>query len=404
MARVVIKFGGTSLGSIEKITNVASLIKKKKTNNDEIIVVVSAMAGQTSDLIEKSKKISKNYDKAELDVLLATGEQMSSSLLSAALIDQGCKSRSWLSWQIPIITEGPHNASRIYKSNTDEINKFLKSGGIPVIPGFQGVSNIFRLTTIGRGGSDASAVAIAKFFDADFCEIYTDVEGVYTTNPSIHSKAKKINKISYEEILEMASLGTKIMQTSAVQIAMLNNISVHVRSTFSENEGTKILPDAKLDYDKSVTGISFSKNDAKVTLIGVKDRPGIAAKIFEPLGQNDINVDMVIQNISPDGKETDVTFTIKRDQLDQSIKLMNDIKTEINYKKLVYDDKVAKVSIVGAGMIVSPGITYKMFKSLAEANINIIAISTSEIKISVLVNEEKTSEAIKILHKNFNLD
>ncbi len=404
MARVVIKFGGTSLGSIEKITNVASLIKKKKTNNDEIIVVVSAMAGQTNDLIEKSKKISKNYDKAELDVLLATGEQMSSSLLSAALIDQGCKSRSWLSWQIPIITEGPHNASRIYRSNTDEISKFLKSGGIPIIPGFQGVSNIFRLTTIGRGGSDASAVAIAKFFDADFCEIYTDVEGVYTTNPNMHSQAKKIDKISYEEILEMASLGTKIMQASAVQIAMLNNISIHVRSTFSEKEGTKILPDAKLDYEKSVTGISFSKNDAKVTLIGVKDRPGVAAKIFEPLGQNDINVDMVIQNISPDGKETDVTFTIKRDQLDQSIKLMNDIKTKINYKKLVYDDKVAKVSIIGAGMIVSPGITYKMFKSLADANINIIAISTSEIKISVLVNEEKTSEAIKILHKNFNLD
>ena len=404
MARVVIKFGGTSLGSIEKITKVASLIKKKKTNIDEIIVVVSAMAGQTNDLIEMSKKISKNYDKAELDVLLATGEQVSSSLLSAALVDQGCKSRSWLSWQIPIITEGSHNASRIYRSNTEEIIKFLKSGGIPVVPGFQGVSKNLRLATIGRGGSDASAVAIAKFFNADFCEIYTDVEGVYTTNPNIHSKAKKINKISYEEILEMASLGTKIMQASAVQIAMLNNITIHVRSTFSEKEGTKILPDTKLDYDKSVTGISFSKNDAKVTLIGVKDRPGVAAKIFEPLGQNDINVDMVIQNISPDGKETDVTFTIKRDQLNKSIKLMDDIKTKINYKKIVYDDKVAKVSIVGAGMIVSPGITYKMFKSLADAKINIIAISTSEIKISVLVNEEKTSEAIKILHKNFNLD
>ena len=352
----------------------------------------------------KSKQISKNYDKAELDVLLTAGEQMSSSLLSAALIDQGCKSRSWQSWQIPIITEGSHNASRIFKVNTDEINNFLKSGGIPVIPGFQGISNLLRLTTIGRGGSDASAVAIAKFFDADLCEIYTDVEGVYTTNPNIHSGAKKIEKISYEEILEMASLGTKIMQASAVQIAMLNNISIHVRSTFSENEGSKILPDAKLDYNKSVTGISFSKNDAKITLIGVKDRPGVAASIFEPLGKNDINVDMVIQNISPDGKETDVTFTIKRDELNKSIKLMDEIRTKIKYKKLVYDDKVAKVSIIGAGMIVSPGITYKMFKSLADENINIIAISTSEIKISILVNEEKTAEAVKILHKNFKLD
>lgn len=404
MARVVIKFGGTSLGNIEQITKVAHLIKKKKTSNNEIIVVVSAMAGVTNDLIEKSKQISKNYDKAELDVLLTAGEQMSSSLLSAALIDQGCKSRSWQSWQIPIITEGSHNASRIFKVNTDEINNFLKSGGIPVIPGFQGISNLLRLTTIGRGGSDASAVAIAKFFDADFCEIYTDVEGVYTTNPNIHSGAKKIEKISYEEILEMASLGTKIMQASAVQIAMLNNISIHVRSTFSENEGSKILPDAKLDYNKSVTGISFSKNDAKITLIGVKDRPGVAASIFEPLGKNDINVDMVIQNISPDGKETDVTFTIKRDELNKSIKLMDEIRTKIKYKKLVYDDKVAKVSIIGAGMIVSPGITYKMFKSLADENINIIAISTSEIKISILVNEEKTAEAVKILHKNFKLD
>jgi len=404
MARVVIKFGGTSLGNIEQITKVAHLIKKKKTSNNEIIVVVSAMAGVTNDLIEKSKQISKNYDKAELDVLLTAGEQMSSSLLSAALIDQGCKSRSWQSWQIPIITEGSHNASRIFKVNTDEINNFLKSGGIPVIPGFQGISNLLRLTTIGRGGSDASAVAIAKFFDADLCEIYTDVEGVYTTNPNIHSGAKKIEKISYEEILEMASLGTKIMQASAVQIAMLNNISIHVRSTFSENEGSKILPDAKLDYNKSVTGISFSKNDAKITLIGVKDRPGVAASIFEPLGKNDINVDMVIQNISPDGKETDVTFTIKRDELNKSIKLMDEIRTKIKYKKLVYDDKVAKVSIIGAGMIVSPGITYKMFKSLADENINIIAISTSEIKISILVNEEKTAEAVKILHKNFKLD
>ena len=404
MARVVIKFGGTSLGNIEQITKVAHLIKKKKTSNNEIIVVVSAMAGVTNDLIEKSKQISKNYDKAELDVLLTAGEQMSSSLLSAALIDQGCKSRSWQSWQIPIITEGSHNASRIFKVNTDEINNFLKSGGIPVIPGFQGISNLLRLTTIGRGGSDASAVAIAKFFDADLCEIYTDVEGVYTTNPNIHSGAKKIEKISYEEILEMASLGTKIMQASAVQIAMLNNVSIHVRSTFSENEGSKILPDAKLDYNKSVTGISFSKNDAKITLIGVKDRPGVAASIFEPLGKNDINVDMVIQNISPDGKETDVTFTIKRDELNKSIKLMDEIRTKIKYKKLVYDDKVAKVSIIGAGMIVSPGITYKMFKSLADENINIIAISTSEIKISILVNEEKTAEAVKILHKNFKLD
>ena len=329
---------------------------------------------------------------------------MSCSLLSAALIDQGCKSRSWLSWQIPILTEGPYNSARITELKIKEIDQFLKSKGVPVIPGFQGITKDFRLTTIGRGGSDASAVAIAKFFNADCCEIYTDVEGVYTTDPSIQPKAKKIDKISYEEILEMASLGTKVIQTSAVQIAMLNNISVHVRSTFSEKEGTKILPAEILDYKKSVTGISFSKNDAKITLIGVTDRPGVAAAVFDPLGKQNINVDMVIQNISPNGKETDITFTIKRDQLNKSIDLMNEIKSKIYYKKLVYDDKVAKISIIGAGMVVSSGITHKMFKSLADENINIIAISTSEIKISVLVKEEETAKAVKILHKNFDLD
>ena len=404
MKRIVLKFGGTSVGSIEKIINAAKIVKKRQEEGNEVIVVVSAMSGTTNDLIDRSKKISNNFNKTELDVLMSSGEQISSSLLAGAIIELGLEARSWMGWQIPILTEGDHTSSKIIKIKTEEILNFLSRGGIPVVAGFQGISKENRVSTIGRGGSDTSALMVAKFFKTDSCEIYTDVEGIFTTDPFINSKAKKIEKISYEEMLEMSSLGAKVMQPYAVQTAMTNNIPVHVRSTFLKGSGTYILPDDEIDNKKIVTGVTYSKNDAKVTLLNVKDKPGVAANIFEPLGKSNINVDMVVQNISSDHKETDVTFTIKREDLDKTLKIIEKNKENIDYKKLIHDDKVSKVSIIGAGMIVHPGVTYKMFRSLAEESINILVISTSEIKISVLIDENMTQRAIKALHKTFELD
>ena len=404
MKRIVIKFGGTSVGSIEKINNAAKIVKKRQEEGNQVIVVVSAMSGATNDLISQSKQISNNFNKSELDVLMSSGEQITSSLLSGALIELGIKSRSWMGWQIPILTTGVHSSSRIIKIKTEEVLAFLSEDGIPVIAGFQGISKDNRVSTIGRGGSDTSALMIAKFFETESCEIYTDVEGVFTTDPFINSKAKKIEKISYEEMLEMSSLGAKVMQPSAVQTAMTNNIQVHVRSTFAEKKGTYIVPEEEIDDKKIVTGVTYSKNDAKVSLLNVKDKPGVAANIFEPLGENNINIDMVVQNISSDQMETDVTFTIKREDLDKTLKIIEKNRENIEYKKLIHDDKVSKVSIIGAGMIVHPGVTYKMFRSLANEKINILVISTSEIKISVLINENMTQKAVKALHKTFKLD
>ena len=404
MKRLALKFGGTSVGSIEKIKSIANIIKKKHKEGNEIIVIVSAMSGVTNDLIKKSKSISKNFDAMELDVLLSAGEQISSSLLSGAIINLGLKARSWLGWQIPIITDKNYNAAQIKNIETKEILKFLSKKGIAIISGFQGISVENRITTLGRGGSDLSAVAIAKFFNADSCEIYTDVEGIFTTDPSMYKKAKKIDKISYEEMLEMASLGAKVMQPGSVQASMMYDIPVQVRSAFSQKKGTTITSENEINYKKAITGITYSKNDAKVTLLGVIDKPGVAANIFEPLGRNNINVDMVIQNTSPDGKETDVTFTIKMEDLSKTLKLIKKNKNNLRYKKIIYDSKVSKVSIIGAGMISSPGVTYKMFRSLADEKINILAISTSEIKISVLIHEKMIQKAVKALHKTFELN
>jgi len=404
MKRLVLKFGGTSVGNVEKIKNVANIIKKRFSEGNEIIVVVSAMGGVTNDLKAKSDLISKNFDDKELDVLLSSGEQASCSLLSGALINLGLKARSWLGWQIPIVTNDNHTSSQIVNIKTDEILDFISKKGVAVIAGFQGISFKSRITTLGRGGSDLSAVAIAKFFKTDSCEIYTDVDGVLTTDPSINSKAKKIEKISYEEMLEMASLGAKVMQPNAVQASMINDITVHVRSTFSEKFGTKIASEVEIDYKKVVTGITYSKGNAKVSIVGVVDKPGVAADVFEPLGKNNINIDMVIQNTSLDGKKANITFTIKREDLKKTLNLIEKNKEKINYNKITHDDKLAKVSIIGAGMIASPGVTHKMFRSLADAKINILAISTSEIKISVLIQEDLTQKAVKVLHKTFELD
>ena len=403
MAKKVLKFGGTSVGTIDRILHVAKIIKKEYVAGNEVIVIVSAMAGKTNELLEQSKSISKNFNRRELDVLLTSGEQVTSALLAGALNEIGVNSKSWLNWQIPILTEGENNNARIINMNISKINIFLSNKGVAIIPGFQGISKNGDITTIGRGGSDATAVAVAKIFNADSCEIYTDVDGVYSSDPNKIPVAKKIDKISYNEMLELSSLGAKVMQPSAVQAAMMYDIPLEVRSTFTDREGTKIFSEESIDYSKSVTGVAYSKDDAKVTMIGVQDRPGVAANIFEPLGENQVNVDMVIQNISSDQKTTDITFTIKRDDLNKTIDILKQNKN-VKYVSMSHDNKVSKISIVGAGMVSTPGVTYRMFRGLADEHINILAISTSEIKLSVIIKEEDTLKAVKKLHTIFDLD
>ncbi len=404
MAKKVLKFGGTSVGSIERIINAAKIVGKEHAKGHKLIVVVSAMAGKTNELIEQSISISKEFDKRELDVLLSSGEQVTCSLISGALRGIGLNAKSWMNWQIPIITEGDHNNARIINMRTEEIDKFLSEGGIAIIPGFQGISKRGDITSIGRGGSDATAVAIAKIFKTDSCEIYTDVDGVYSTDPNKIPVAKKIDKISYQEMLELSSLGAKVMQPSAVQTAMMYDIPLQVRSTFTDRKGTDIINQENIDYSKKVvTGVAYSKDDAKITLIGVQDKPGVAASIFEPFSENQINVDMVIQNVSSDGKTTDLTFTIKRDDLDKTLSILKNNK-KVKIKEVNHNTNVSKISIVGAGMVTTPGVSYKMFKALSEEKINILAISTSEIKISIIIDENYTVEAVKKLHKTFDLD
>ena len=402
MVKKVLKFGGTSVGTIDRIQHVANIIKKECDAGNKIIVVVSAMSGKTNELIKLSKNISNNFNKRELDVLISSGEQVSCALLAGALLKLNVNAKSWLNWQIPILTEGEHSNARIINMSIDGVNEFLNSG-VAIIPGFQGISKNGQITTIGRGGSDATAVAIAKIFNTDACEIYTDVDGVYSTDPNKIPVAKKIDKISYDEMLELSSLGAKVMQSSAVQTAMMYNIPLEVKSTFTNRKGTKIFNQENIDYSKSVTGVAYSKDDAKITLIGVEDKPGVAADIFEPLNKSQINVDMVIQNVSSDQKTTDITFTIKREDLSKTKEILKK-NNNIRYKNIIHNEKVAKVSIVGAGMVSTPGVTYKMFRGLADENINILAISTSEIKLSVIIEEEKTLIAVKKLHTIFDLD
>mgnify|MGYP005991086961 FL=1 len=403
MKIVVLKFGGTSVGTIKKIKRVAEIIAAYKKKNYKVIVVSSAMSGATNELIKKSFEISDNFSDSEHDVLVSSGEQVSCSLIAGRLIHKGYKSRSWLSWQVPIVTVGRHKNSRINLINRNKIIKYLKEGGIPIITGFQGINNENRVTTIGRGGSDASAIMLAKFFKAERCIIYTDVEGVYTTDPNKLKKAKKIKVISYEEMLEMASLGAKVMQPVSIQDARLNRIDIEVKSSFIKKSGTLITKKSNIINNKIITGITSTQNDSKVSLIGVKDKPGVAASIFKPLSKNLINVDMVVQNISANGKETDLTFTIKTDALNKTKKIIQENKT-INYRKLLFEKGVSKISIIGVGMITTPGVTFRMFQTLANKKINIQVISTSEIKISVLIDKKNTKKALIALHKEFKLD
>ena len=403
MVKKVLKFGGTSVGTTERIKHVANIIKKEQLAGNQVIAIVSAMAGKTNELIKLAGDISEEFNKRELDVLLASGEQVTCALLTGALIEIKVNAKSWLNWQIPILTEGENTNARIINMNIENIDKFLDKKGVAVIPGFQGISKFGDITTIGRGGSDATAVAVAKLFNADSCQIYTDVDGVFSTDPNKIPVAKKIEKISYDEMLELSSLGAKVMQSSAVQTAMMYDIPLEVRSTFTDRKGTKIFSQENIDYSKSITGVAYSKDDAKITMVGVEDKPGVAANIFEPLNKAQINVDMVIQNISSDQKKTDITFTVKRDDIVKTKKILKE-NNKINYIEIIQNEKVAKVSIVGAGMVSTPGITYRMFRALSEEKINILAISTSEIKLSVLIEEDNIIKAIKKLHTTFDLD
>tara|TARA_B100000674_G_scaffold322650_1_gene268995 strand:- start:273 stop:1493 length:1221 start_codon:yes stop_codon:yes gene_type:complete len=403
MKIVVLKFGGTSVGTIKKIKKVAEIIADYKRRNFRVIVISSAMSGVTNELIKKSFDISRDFSSSEHDVLVSSGEQVACSLIAGRLIHKGFKSRSWLSWQIPIITTGMYKNSRINQINKNKIMRYLKEGGIPIITGFQGVNNENRLTTIGRGGSDASAIMVAKFFRAKRCIIYTDVEGIYTTDPNKLKRAKKIKVISYEEMLEMASLGAKVMQPVSIQDARLNRVDIEVKSSFIKKSGTLITKRSNISNHKIVTGITSTQNDSKISLIGVRDKPGVAASIFKPLSKNLINVDMVVQNISANGKETDLTFTIKTDDLNKTKRIINANKN-IKFRRLILKKNVSKISVIGVGMITTPGVTFRMFQSLARKKINIQVISTSEIKISVLIDKKNTKKALVALHKEFKLN
>ena len=403
MKIVVLKFGGTSVGTIKKIKKVAEIIGNYHKKRYKVVVVSSAMSGVTNELVKKSKEISDSFSDSEYDVLVSSGEQVACSLIAGRLLHKGIKSRSWLSWQIPIYTKGNHKNSRINRINKNNIIKYLTSGGVPIITGFQGINNEFRITTIGRGGSDASAIMLAKFLKAERCIIYTDVEGVYTTDPNKLKKAKKIKVISYEEMLEMASLGAKVMQPVSIQDARLNRIDIEVKSSLVKKSGTLITKKSNIINDKIITGITSTHNDAKVTLVGVKDQPGVAASIFKPLSENSINVDMVVQNISANGKETDLTFTIKKDDLNKTRNIILENKN-IKFRKLLLEKGVSKISIIGVGMVTTPGVTFRMFQALANKRINIQVISTSEIKISVLINNKDVGKALSVLHKEFKFD
>ena len=402
MKIIVLKFGGTSVGNIERIKKVSNIIGSYLKKRYKVIIVSSAMSGATNELIKKSQKICSDFDKAEYDVLVSSGEQISCALISARLKFLGYKSRSYLGWQVPIITDMNYGNAKILNIFKNKLTNFLKTGGVPVIAGFQGVNFENRIATLGRGASDYTAIMIAKFFKAKKCIIYTDVEGVMTTDPRTFKRVRKIKEISYEEMMEMSSLGSKVMQTNSVQDARLNKININVQSSFDLKEGTLITNRKNIKSRKVIRGISSTSDDAKITLVGVKDKPGIAASIFEPLSKNNINVDIVVQNISANGKETDITFTIKQNYLAKTIKLLKN-NNKINYKNILTDRNVSKVSIIGVGMITTPGVTYRMFRALSKKNINILVISTSEIKITVLINRKNMKRAVSVLHKEFSL-
>ena len=399
---IIKKFGGTSLSNIEKIKKAAKLVKKEVLLGNKVVVVVSALGKTTDKLQSLINKISFNSSAEEIDTILSSGEQASSGLMALALKNINVKARSFLGWQVPILTNRSYGKAKILDIDSKILKKEIKKGITPVIAGFQGVSNEFRISTIGRGGSDTTAVAIASKLSADRCDIHTDVEGVYTADPRWVRKAKKIDQLTYDEMLEMASVGAQVLEPRSVSLAKNNNIILWVKSSFKNVQGTKIDDSTKLEK-RNVSGIVFSNNDSKITLLGIPDKPGVAAKIFGTLADEDINVDMIVQNISSDGKYSDLTFTIAQTDLFKAKKCINRIKNDINIKNILPDSNVAKISIVGIGMRSNAGIAEDMFKALGKQKINIDLISTSEIKISVLISRRNLTKAINVLHKTYNL-
>jgi len=404
MARIVMKFGGTSVGDCDRIKNVARRVKTEVDAGHEVAVVVSAMSGVTNQLVDYCRQIAPLHDAREYDVVVSTGEQVTIGLLAIALRELGMRARSWTGWQIPIRTDGAHGKARIESIETEELLEAMSGGQVAVIAGFQGIGPENRITTLGRGGSDTSAVAVAAAIDAERCDIYTDVDGVYTTDPRIVAKARKLDKISYEEMLELASVGAKVLQTRSVEMAMKHRVRVQVLSSFEDKPGTLVCDEDEIVEKELVSGIAYSRDEAKITVIKVPDRPGIAASVFGPLADANVNVDMIVQNVSEDGRFTDLTFTVSRADFDRAIQLLNDKKAELGYERLMTDNNVVKVSVIGMGMRSHAGVAQKMFSTLAEKGINIQVISTSEIKVSVLLAEEYTELAVRALHSAYGLD
>ncbi len=409
MARIVQKFGGTSVGDIERIRNVARKVEAEVRAGHQVAVVVSAMAGETNKLVKFCTELNPIYDAGEYDTVVAAGEQITAGLLAIALQTIGIPARSWLGWQLPLRTDGTHGKARILDIETREILRSMDGGEVAVVAGFQGMAEPGRITTLGRGGSDTSAVALAAALKADRCDIYTDVDGVYTTDPRIVSKARKLSRITYEEMLELASVGAKVLQTRSVEVAMKHRVRVQVLSSFAKESGSSLPGTLVVDEDENVeqllvSGIAYSRDEAKITLVQVSDRPGVAAGIFGPLADAAINVDMIVQNVSADGKATDLTFTVGKADMERALKLLEAAKAEFGYQRLISDDNVVKVSVIGVGMRSHAGVAQRMFKTLAEKGINIQVISTSEIKVSVLIAEEYAELALRALHTAFGLD
>ena len=404
MAHIVCKFGGTSVADVERIKLNAERIKKRIDAGESIAVVVSAMAGMTDQLIDWTHEVAALHDAREYDVVISSGEQVSVGLFSLALQELGAPARSWLGWQLPIRTDEAHAGARIRNFETADIEKSLAQGEVPVVAGFQGRSPDDRVTTLGRGGSDITAVALAASLKADRCDIYTDVEGVFTADPRIVAKARKLDKISYEEMLEMASQGAKVLHTRSVELAMSEGVRLQVLSSFTDMPGTLVVDEDEIMEQAVVSGIAYSRDEAKVTLLNIADRPGVAAGIFGPLAEAAINVDMIVQSASEDGQSTDLTFTLARPDLDKALEVLEGQRDAIGYKGLQSDANVAKISVIGVGMRSHAGVAARMFGALAERGINIQVISTSEIKVSVLVAEDFAELAIRTLHSAYGLD
>ncbi|MDB2390470.1 aspartate kinase [Alphaproteobacteria bacterium] len=404
MARIVQKFGGTSVGDLDRIRNVAKRVKMEVDAGHEVAVVVSAMSGTTNQLVQWASEIGPMHDAREYDTIVATGEQITVGLLSIALQNIGIDARSWLGWQIPIRTDNLHGSARIDEIDSLQMRERLAQGQVAVVAGFQGIGPDGRITTLGRGGSDTSAVALAAALDADRCDIYTDVDGVYTTDPRIAPKAKKLDSITFEEMLEMASLGAKVLQTRSVAMAMRHNVNLQVRSSFSDMPGTFVVDEDSVMEKETISGIAYSPDEAKITIIGLPDEPGIAASVFGQLAQNHVNVDMIVQSASSQSQRTDITFSLGQADLKKAVEVIEKNKENLKFDGLDYSENVTKISVVGMAMRSQPGVAKTMFETLAEKGINLAVISTSEIKISVLIESEYTELAVRSLHSAFGLD